>query len=210
MPLDNSQTRLAIPPVAASVQAVGDDRAQYTQLFTLDVLVCLKSRDSNARANGRDRKSGGANIIGANGLAMEWRARSPLQMARVHRGFGTYQGCALTHTPYSRHCFQTHDCRVSCLGRALRRLTTADVFDWRCVDAARRRCPSASSSCCRKPRAGLHSASMVCCVRPLPRCCRGDGWACWRWCGASRRPCRPAWVTSRWSWVAPSLGLRVG
>ena len=123
-------------------------------------MVCLKSRDSNARANGRDRKSGGANIIGANGLAMEWRARSPLQMARVHRGFGTYQGCALTPTSYSRHSFQTHDCRVSCLGRALRRLTTADVFDWRCVDAARRRCPSASSSCCRKPRAGLHSASI--------------------------------------------------
>ena len=30
-------------------------------------------------------------------------------MARVHRGFGTYQGCALTHTPLSRHSFQTHD-----------------------------------------------------------------------------------------------------
>ena len=174
--------------------------------------MCLKSRDSNARANGRDRKSGGANIIGANGLAMEWRARSPLQMARVHRGFGTYQGCALTPTSYSRHSFQTHDCRVSCLGCALRRLTTAVLFDWRCVDAARRRSSSASSSCYRKPRGGLHTcmASMLCCVRPLPRCSRGNGWACWRWCGASRRPCQPAWVTSRWSWVAPSLVLRVG
>ena len=170
----------------------------------------MRCLDSKGRGRSMFLRPGATNISPVNGLAMEWRARSPLQMARVHRGFGTYQGCALTPTSYSRHSFQTHDCRVSCLGCALRRLTTAVLFDWRCVDAARCRSSSASSSCYRKPRGGLHIASMLCCVRPLPRCSRGNGWACWRWCGASRRPCRPAWVTSRWSWVAPSLVLRVG
>ena len=122
-----------------------------------------------------------AKILCADVPAVECRARRSLQIARVHRGTGTCQRCALEPTPRSRSAIPTHHCRVSHLGRALRQLAATDLVDRRGEDAARRCSSSATSSCCRKPRRGLRRASRICCARSPPRCCRGRGWPPWRW-----------------------------
>ena len=52
-----SQTRLATPIAGTAVHAVPADRDYYSQHVALAVVVPVPSKDSNARKNGRDRKS---------------------------------------------------------------------------------------------------------------------------------------------------------
>ena len=106
-----SQTRLVVPSDAAQSVHGMPPIAGSIELGELYRTIWLLRLGSKRHGRSRYNKVRSANILCVNQLAVVCRARYSLRMARILRGSGTSQRCALPATPRTRPCTPAHDCR---------------------------------------------------------------------------------------------------
>ena len=107
----SDQTRLAAPIDAAPSVHGLPLVAGWIELAELYRTMWLLRLGSKRHGRSRYNKVRSANILCVNQLAVVCRARYSLRMARILRGSGTSQRCALPATPRTRPCTPAHDCR---------------------------------------------------------------------------------------------------